>query len=188
MSTVQQRVRGQVGVKTWAMAINYVANEVFRVWLIILQQRGLANEHLLSQREVLNKGVFTWLLTRHLKRAILEVYQEGSSEAAERWDMIFTYADPNEEVRSEEEVDSIWETYLDEITPFMTRLSALPPGSVYRVVVDLHDEVAGQPPPEVEGWSSTTLRNANDLQKHDFGQIISGGGKIDVAMELLGHW
>jgi hypothetical protein len=184
------RVKGRVGVKTWARATNYVANEVFRVWFIILSQRGLANADLLQKREVLNNGIYTWLATHHLKKAILEIYQPSSSEAVERWDMEFTYADPNvEDVSNEEGVDEIWKTYLDEMTTFMARMNALPSGTIYRVVVDLEDEVDGMPPPPVDGWGSTTLRNADHLQQQRFGEnIISTGGLIDVGMGVWGRW
>ena len=57
MATTASRVKGRVGVKTWAKATNYVATEIFRVWFIILQQRGLANTNLLQQKETLNNGL-----------------------------------------------------------------------------------------------------------------------------------
>ena len=174
-----------IGVKTWTKATIFVANEVFHVWLIILQQRSLFNKDLLQNKDILVNGLFTWLLTRHLKKAILEVYQSSSSEATERWDLIFKYANPSEDVSSEDEVDSVWQTYLAEVTDFAKKLNALPSGSLYRVVVDLADEVEGQPPPDVEGWSRTTLRSTNNLQKREFGEdIIKAGGKIHVGLPV----
>lgn len=190
MATTASRVKGRVGVKTWAKATNYVATEIFRVWFIILQQRGLANTDLLQQKEILNNGLFTWLTTRHLKKAILEIYEPSSSEAVERWDMEFVYADPRvEDLNSEDSVDEAWKTYLDEMTAFMARMNALPPGTEYRVVVDLEDEVDGNPPPSVAGWSSTTLRNTDNLQLQKFGEkIIRAGNLIDVTMDVRGRW
>ncbi len=184
---VREKVKGEVGVKTWTKATIFVANEVFHVWFVILQQRGLSNTDLLQKKEILVNGLFTWLLTRHLKMAVLEVYQGSSSEATERWDLIFKYANPNEDVSSEDEVDNVWQTYLAEVTEFAKKLNALPPGAVYRVVVDLEDKVEGQPPPDVEGWAPTTLRNTNNLQRHEFGEdVIKAGGKIKVGMEFWG--
>lgn len=190
MASAVSRVKGRVGVKTWAKATNYVATEIFRVWFIIIQQRGLANTDLLQKKEILNNGLFTWLTTRYLKRAILEIYEPSSSEAVERWDMEFAYADPRaEDLNSEDSVDEVWKTYLDEMTAFMVRMNALPPGTEYRVVVDLEDEIDGNPPPAVAGWSSTTLRNTDNLQLQNFGeQIIRAGGLIDVSMGVRGRW
>jgi PAS domain-containing protein len=186
---VASRVRGRVGVKTWAKATNYVANEVFRVWLIILSQRGQNNAGLLQQREVINNGLFTWLATHHLKKAILEIFQPSSSEAVERWDMEFTYANPTiEDIADEDEVDEVWKTYLDEITPFMARMKALPAGTLYRVVVDLEDEVDGIPPPPVSGWEAATLRNIDHLQQQKFGEVIKVDGLINVGMGVWGRW
>jgi len=187
---MQEGIWVQIVAKTWAKAILYVANEVIRVWIIILQQRGLGNEKLLQDKETINNGLFTWLLTHHLGQAVLEMYQEGATEATERWDMIFKYADPNKEnVTDQEEVDDVWKTYLDEVSEFMRKLNALPSGTTYRVVVNLKDAVEGYPPPEVPGWSPTTLRNFDHLQKHEFGEpVITAGGKIQVGMEFWGKW
>lgn len=188
MPATTQRVKCEVGVKTWTQAILYVVNNVFRVWLIILQQRGLNNEILLRDKETLNKGLFTWLTTHHLNKAILEVFETGKSEAAERWDLIFTYKDPTQEdISGAEDANKVWKTYLDEVSAFMKRLNALPSGTTYRVVVSLNSDVEGQSPPEVPGWSSTTLKDVTHLNNMKFGEpIIQSGGLITTNMEFWG--
>lgn len=185
---VQQKIKTEIGVKTWTKATIFVANEVFHVWLTILQQRGLSNADLLKKREIISNGLFTWLLTRHLRRAILEVYEENSSQATERWDMIFKYANPNEDVHSQEEVDNVWDTYLAEVTAFMKTLGSLPSGVVYRIVVELADDVDGSPPPDVDGWGQTSLRDVGHLRNKEMGEdVIKAGGKIRVGMEFWGR-
>ena len=184
---MQEGIWVQIVAKTWAKAILYVANEVIRVWIIILQQRGLGNEKLLQDKETINNGLFTWLLTHHLERAVLEMYQEGATEAVERWDMIFKYADPNKEnVTGQEEVDDVWKTYLDEVLEFiMRKLNVLPSGTTYRVVVGLRDEVEGFPPPfEVSGWSPTTLRKADHLTR-SISEATCDGSQITIWMEAV---
>jgi hypothetical protein len=192
MAVTQQKVRGRIGVKTWTQAILYVSQEVIRFWFIILQQRGLSNDHILKNRETITNGLYTWLLTRHLRQAILELYQEGSSEATERWDMTFKFADPDkEDVSTEAGTEDVWKTYLDEVADFMRTLNALPPGTIYRVVVDLEDEVEGLPPVAVPGWSPGELKRVDHLEQHAFGEPIidtkgSGQDLIKVKMEYWG--
>ena len=188
MPATTQRVKCEVGVKTWTQAILYVVNNVFRVWLIILQQRGLNNANLLRDKDTLNKGLFTWLTTHHLNKAILEVFETGKNEATERWDLIFKYKDPTQEdISGAEDANKVWKTYLDEVSTFMKRLNALPSGTTYRVVVSLNNDVEGQSPPEVPGWSSTTLKDVKNLQNKKFGEdVIVAGDLITTNMEFWG--
>ena len=192
MAMTQQKVRGRIGVKTWTQGILYVSQEVIRFLLIILQQRGLSNDLILQNKETLTNGFYTWLLMRHLRKAILEVFQEGSPEATERWDMTFEYADPNkEDVSTADGVDDVWKTYIDEVSEFMGTLNALPSGTIYRVIVDLEDEVDGLPPAAVPGWAPSEMKRVDHLEKHEFGEPIidtkvSGQDLIKVKMEYWG--
>jgi hypothetical protein len=70
----------------------------------------------------------------------------------------------------------------------MARMKALPAGTLYRVVVDLEDEVDGIPPPPVSGWEAATLRNIDHLQQQKFGEVIKVDGLINVGMGVWGRW
>ncbi|MCK4240915.1 MAG: hypothetical protein KAX30_04775 [Candidatus Atribacteria bacterium] len=90
MGRVTPRVRTELGIKLWTTATIYVANEVMQVLTTILDQRRLNLSALLSRKETLSDGLFTWITTRHLKTAVLEIcHPNNSNTALERWDLIF---------------------------------------------------------------------------------------------------
>jgi hypothetical protein len=183
--TIQTRVRAQIGVKTWMQATTYVVNEIFNVWSTILAQRGISNQRLNRDREVISNGLFTWLSTRHLQRVVLEV--GNSDPLIERWDMNFEYADPWE-TASQGDVKRQWQVYLDEISNFTNLLSKLPTGTSYRIVVSLADEVNGHSAPPVQGWSETELHSTSGLQNQRFGRNVIDTKLIGVNMEYWGSF
>jgi hypothetical protein len=175
------KVRGEIGVRVWTTATIYVANEVMRVFFIILDQRGLHNSKLNSQKEVITNGLFTWITTRYLKAAFLEIYHsENQNKAVERWDLGFKYEEPKADIDPENSTEREFKTYIEKIYKIQVKLNALPEGTEYRVVVNLE-----QGAPAVEGWHSTTLKDISHLEKHHIGEMIDTG-LINVGMEYWG--
>ena len=164
-------VRTSIGVKVWAMSTIYVANEVLRAWFEIANLRGLDNDYLSSNLETISRGLQTWLTTRHLRRAVLEVYDPQTDMAVERWDMVFDYDS------SGTGGPQSFRTEMDKLREFASRLRSLPPGCRYRVVVQLDE---GALP--VRGWVPTTLRSVDHLRSHNLGGFIDTA-KIKVGME-----
>jgi len=176
------RIRGEIGVRVWTTATIYVANEVMRIFFIILDQRGLDNSKLLQQKEVINNGLYTWITTRHLKAAFLEIYHpEDPNKAVERWDLGFRYEEPKADIDPENSTERQFETYIEKIYEIQKKLDALPEGTEYRVVVNLEDGA-----PEVEGWQPTTLKDISHLERHHIGEMIDTG-VIKVGMEYWGR-
>lgn len=172
-----QKVHGRVGLRLWTRSITYIANEIQRVWMEVANARGASLDYLLSRSETIKNGLVAWLTTRSLNRATLEFYtSERDSEAAERWDMAFTY-DTTGQRDSED-----YQTHLDRITSLAREVKALPPGTCYRVVVDLAPEAVAVP-----GWSNTALRNVSHLQRYDLGDAIEST-RIGVQMEYHGRF
>ncbi len=187
MATTQQRVRTNISVRNWAATTNVVVNEVQRVWLALVQARGLPNTYLTERRDLITNGLWTWLSMQHLNRAILEVYSEGSTGATERWDLVFDYAPPGSGLDAD--VRGEWKTYIDEIVAFTGALAELPPGSIYRVVVDLKPEVGGQPPAHVEGWGPTRLLSTEGMSARPVrsGEPVIRADLIGVGLEYWGR-
>jgi len=152
------------------VSVIYVTNEVFRIWLTILNARGLFSDKLLDEREEITKGLFTWLMTHHLHSTVLEVYRAGLDDAIERWDMVFKYTPSFERPMGQRDIDATWQTIPDEISRLTERL---PPDAIYRIVLGLHPEVEGMPPPAIRGWTPTILRK-NKLAKITLGETIDG--------------
>ncbi|MCK4240918.1 MAG: hypothetical protein KAX30_04790 [Candidatus Atribacteria bacterium] len=180
MGRETSKVRGEIGVRVWTTATIYVANEVMRVFFIILDQRGLPNSKLNSQKEVITNGLFTWITTRYLKAAFLELYGPGENKAVERWDLGFRYEEPTADIDPENSTERQFKTYIEKIYEIQAKLNALPEGTEYRVVVNLE-----QGAPAVEGWQPTTLKDISHLEKHNIGEMIDTG-LINVGMEYWG--
>jgi hypothetical protein len=178
------KVRGEIGVKIWTTAIIYVANEVMRVFFTILDQRGLSNSKLNSQKGVITNGLFTWITTRHLKAAFLEIYHPNDlNKAIERWDLGFVYEEPRENDSKfyEDKTSNQFKTYIEKISEVTAKLDSLPKGTEYRVVVNLEPGA-----PVVEGWQPTTLKDISHLEKLHIGEMIDVG-LINVGMEYWGR-
>ena len=176
------KIRGEIGVRVWTTATIYVANEVMRIFFIILDQRGLNNSKLLQQKEVINNGLYTWITTRHLKAAFLEIYHpEDQNKAVERWDFGFRYEEPKADIDPENSTERQFKTYIEKIYEIQQRLDALPEGTEYRVVVNLEPGA-----PAVEGWQPTTLKDISQLERYHIGEMIDTG-LINVGMEYWGR-
>ena len=182
MARVTARVRTELGIKVWTVATIYVASEVMRIFTTILEQRKLNLTTLLIQKEAISNGLFTWITTRHLKAAILEIYhQDNPSMAIERWDLVFRYEEPREDFY-EDETGGQFRTYLDEIYELLGRLEALPEGSEYRLILNLHANA-----PSVDGWQLTNLKDVSHLEGHHVGERdVIETPLITVGMEYRG--
>jgi hypothetical protein len=168
-------VRTSVGVRVWATSTIYVANEALRTQMEIVGSRGLNIDYIASDLEVISKGYRTWLTTRHLKKAILEIYDPRTDKAVERWDLCFDYdssgtGDPRE-----------FRTEMGKLKDFVSKLRKLPPGCEYHIIVELGDGA-----PLVQGWEPCSLRSIDHLKKKLFGNHIDTA-KIKVAMEYWGE-
>jgi hypothetical protein len=138
-----------------------------------------------NQRETLSKGLFTWLVTRHLETAYLEVFLPSNPNTAEEhWGMNFVYLDPTDNGANQKSSNtySYKETNIKMLKEIAAQLKTLPEGSMYRIVFSLKDGA-----PEVEGWQSTELRSVTDLEKRDLGNII-GSPKIGAGMFVQGRF
>jgi hypothetical protein len=161
-----------VQVKRWT-SILWVSNEVLHGWLCILQHRGLPHTKLLRDRDGLTAGLTTWLLTGHLKTTTLEIYQEGVNRVLERWEFHFSYQPPGKGIASEEQVGALWRTHPPDLWEYAKGGEPLPPGTDYRLVFRLWEEIESRSAPEISELEGGHMRgDAEDLHV----QVIRQGG------------
>lgn len=182
---VQTKVNTEVHVTTWSQVILDVAQNVYAVWLILLDQRGLTSDKLHEQKKIILDGLFTWILLRHLKSAYLEIYQDGLEQNEERWDLLFNYEDTEAEIGTVKSAEESWRIYLVKMSEIMARLKALPTNSTYRVIVDLVS-VNGREPPKVKGWGQAKLKSIEGLEKIIIGDKFIDTGLIGAGMVVWG--
>lgn len=165
----------EVGVETWTSTYNFVVNETVTLLMQYVNARGLDSNKLTQMRDKLEDALWTWLASRHLSRVSIEVYEPGSDEATERFDLAFEITRPQD--LSEEEIEQIQErkfkSYLEEILKKLRDLDAPPDECTYRLLVWLHPtNDVGEEPPTVDGWSRTSARSTDHLEKDHLGDAI----------------
>lgn len=157
----KQKVRVSVNVMT--KSVNYVVNTIFLLAFRITKWRGLPPHYLASNRDIIERGLFTWLAEQTLEQLHIEVISPDSSRALERWDMAFIYsADPDPEVG---------QPAMGDVESLCRKLRALPPGTQYRLLVQTKPGAS-----DVEGWRESqflpfTAAREQDLTQWGYGNI-----------------
>jgi hypothetical protein len=169
-------VRDSVMVDTniFAKSKNMVVNTVMETLLEISYRRHLDPAALLDLRKKIEDAVYVWLHDRTLMGLMLEVSLPESANALENWEMVFFYKDdPNNEVKK---------APTQEMKRFAESLKDLPPGSAYRLLVNLAPDAK-----MLEGWSRTTRKNIHPSIEKRFdnfgygpisGQLLYTGGSL----------
>lgn len=168
----------KVDVSTWTAANTYATNQTIRLILNYINERGLDTNRITEGRDSIERALFTWLTSRHLKAVIIEVYDPETDSVKERFDVPFEYTPPKD--ADEETVQQVqkqqFESLQDEILKQIRRMDAPPSGCVYRIVARLKDENdEGQSPPKVRGWSPTSLRDTGKLDRKKLGKWLDAG-------------
>ena len=165
--TTRSNVR--VGVNVSARSMVYVANEITRLFLDIVNQRGLPLDYLNELLDTILTGLRTWIAGHWLTNAVLEIYDPSSDQLIQCIDLGLTYA---AQMRGEEH----FETAIDQVRAALGH-DQLEPHIRYRVVVQL-----ARGAPNLPGWEATRLRSREHLRRAHLDGVIDTVG-IDVGME-----
>ena len=161
-----------VNVNTMTMTANFVVNQVFLTLFRIIRSRNLPPQYLSERRKIIEDGIFTWISEQTLKLLALEVFQEGSDQAIERFEFNFKYtADP---------VMDVNQPAVHAIEEFLGTLFQLPEDAVYQVLVQLQPGAT-----DVSGWKSSRFKELNITQEKELGDW--GFGNASVDMRYLGN-
>src|ERR1700716_456855 len=57
----------------------------------VIRENGLSPDKLMQDWETIERGIHTWLGSRHLTRIVIEFFRLGASEAAARWEFPIGY-------------------------------------------------------------------------------------------------
>jgi hypothetical protein len=154
--------------------MNMVVNSVMEMLIEIAYQRRLDPAALLALRKILEEALYIWLHERTIKGLLLEISLPESANALENWELVFAYSDdPNSEVKR---------APTEELKHFSETLKNLPPGSTYRIMVNLTPDAK-----QLEGWTQVAPKNINPTVEKDFGNF--GYGNIAGQMRYTsGTW
>lgn len=152
-----------VAVNTYTHSVTYVTENILRSLQDIVRQSGLDPSQISNEWEVLERGVRTWIESKHLETIVLEVYNPKTDALIGRWDIDIAYDWRGDSGR-------FW-VDTDQIKAAIKKAGVWPSESKYRIVCSNKDGC-----PQVFGWSSTTLRSTAGMIKQSLGTTIEHNG------------
>ena len=152
-----------VSVNTYTHSVTFVTDKMLSSLKRLILLSGLNVAQLIGDWVTLERGVRTWLQSKHLERLVLEIYNPRTDALVGRWDFDISYSygsadDGGFWIDSDTIKNAIKKCYLD------------PKDCTYRIVVTTK---TGSP--DVSGWTSTTLRSTAGFERFCIGTAIGAG-------------
>lgn len=155
-------------VNTYTHSVTYVTDKLLMSLKDIIRGSGLSPERLADQWDDLNRGIRSWLESRHLESVILEVFDPGTDKLIGRWDFEITYGSVGD--------GGMW-VDTDDIRYHIKKSGLWPAQCGYRIVV--HNKPGR---PSVSGWSDCSLRSTAGFVRQSIGTAIGGNGHIQSGV------
>lgn len=157
-----------VAVNTYTYSVTYVSEKILLSLKEIVRESGLDPGKLADEWEVLQRGISTWIRTRNLETVHLEVYDPVTDGLIGRWDFDIAYDEYGD--------DGMW-VDTDLIRYHIRKQGKLPSQCDYQIVV--HNKPGH---PDVEGWSSCSMRSTDGFTRHAIGTNINGSNGLGARV------
>jgi Bacterial HORMA domain 2 len=150
-----------VSVNTFTHTAGYLTANLVRSVTDIIKALGLDPGELPSQ--ALDRGLKIWIETEDLTKLVLEIYNRSTDGLVRRFDfdLDYTYSTGS---------DGTFWLDTDQVRFAIRKAGLLPSNCSYSVVATTKP---GRP--DVEGWTSATLRSTDGLTRHAVGTAIGAG-------------
>jgi hypothetical protein len=158
-------------VDTSVYTVTYVTEKLLLSIKEIIRESGLSPAKMAGQWDSLERGISTWIRSRHLKQVYLEIFDPVKKKLVCRWDLDIVYGYGGD---GEFWVDT------DAIKYHIAKAGAIASTCEYRICVD-HSSQA----PSVEGWTHCTLYSTNGLSRFSVGTTIGSSG-IGASLSYWG--
>lgn len=152
-----------VAVNTYTHSVTYVTENILRSLQDIVRMSGLDPGKISDDWETLERGIRTWLDSKHLETIVLEVFNPSTDALIGRWDIDIAYEWSGDNGR-------FW-VDTDQIKSAIKKTGVWPAEAKYRIVCSNKEGSAN-----VLGWSSTTLRSTTGMIKQSLGTTIEHNG------------
>jgi hypothetical protein len=152
-----------VSVNTYTHSVAFVTDKMLSSIKRLILWSGLTPDKIIGNWVTLERGLRTWLESRHLTRVVLEIFNPKTEALIGRWDFDICYSYGNED-------DGAFWMDSDAIKNAIKKCSLDPKDCSYRVVVSTK---TGSP--DVLGWASTTLRSTAGFERYCIGTTIGAG-------------
>lgn len=149
-----------VHVNTYTHSVTFVTDKMLTSLKRIIVWSGLDPAKLTSDWNVLERGIRTWLDSKHLEMLTLEVYRPGTNTLVNRWDFDIEYT------FGSGDDGSMW-VDPDAIRHAIKKCGFDPSGCDYRIIATTKP---GRP--DVAGWGPAMLLSTDGLVRHSVGTTI----------------
>jgi hypothetical protein len=151
-----------VAVNTYTHSVTYVADNLLKSLKDVIRLSDLDPAQFVGNWESSRRAMAVWMESGHLNKVILEIFDPASDALVVRWDMdiVYTYSG-----------DGGFYTDSDQLRYHIRKAGLAPSQAQYRMLLK-HDPGA----PEVEGWSTTTMRSTDGFTRQSLGSTIDHGG------------
>jgi hypothetical protein len=153
-----------VAANTHAHTTTYIADKMLHSLNFIIRESGLDPAKFVNDWKCMERGIRTWLDTRDLEHVVLEVFDPGSGGLVGRWDFEIVYG------YGLDGDGGMW-VDTDAIRYAIRKAGLWPSQCDYRLVATTK---SGRP--DVEGWSSATLRSTDGFIRQSIGTTIGAVG------------
>ncbi|HEV2439791.1 MAG TPA: hypothetical protein VGX97_06995 [bacterium] len=128
----------------------------------VIRENGLSPDKLMQDWETIERGVRTWLDSRHLTSILIEFFKSGATGAAARWEFPIGYTGSGVH-------DDMWldKSYLRQLIAKSKRPTS---DCIYRIVLSTSHGA-----PHVEGFSKCVLFSTGQLAARQAGTVIATG-------------
>lgn len=152
-----------VAVYSYTHSVTYVADNILKSLKDIIRLSGLDPNNLVGSWDSKLRALTTWINSGHLKTVMLEVFNPKTDALITRWDIEIVYGWTSGD-------GSFW-TDTEQLKYAIKKAGIAPSAASYRIVLD---NKSGRP--DVEGWSSTTLRSTDGMVRQSLGSTIEHSG------------
>lgn len=153
-----------VAVNTYTHSVTYVTDNILRSLQDIVRLSGLDPSQIAEDWTVLERGISTWINSKHLETVVLEVYNPSTDALIGRWDIDISY-EWNGDGNGRFWVDT------EQIKFAIKKAGVWPGNSKYSIICRNKSGRAN-----VEGWSTTPFRSTAGMVKQSLGTTIEHSG------------
>ncbi len=148
----------------------HLADAIMGTFAHILGHFGLSSSYLDRHWTTIEAGLITWIAEGSLTEVRLECGNSANADAVFRVPLTYTFTGSG---------DITFVTSQARVTRALAKLTAVPAGSDYRVVVGFNG-----PRTPVNGWSSTSFADTSGMSSYALGGLASGP---DAAASLTSY-
>lgn len=159
--SVGVRVATSTQVNVAARSFVHTAQKLVELTSAIARGRGLGQKYLIDNLPAIERGLRTWLVSKHLESMRVEIWDPRTDKAVEVYEFHVRY----EPLRGGEET---FESQSERLDEELAKLHSLRPGLLWRIIVATKPDR-----PAVEGWTPTTPRDTGPLTRREAGRMIS---------------